>query len=70
MSTTRERSPLDDALLADKANADRKGGRVVRVHAAPLPHPSPRNIGWFMANPWLRRGVAPAPRERVRETFA
>jgi uracil-DNA glycosylase len=36
----------------------------------PLPHPSPRNIGWFKANPWFERDVVPALRERVREAFA
>jgi uracil-DNA glycosylase len=32
----------------------------------PLPHPSPRNIGWFKANPWFETDVLPALRERVR----
>jgi len=36
----------------------------------PLPHPSPRNIDWFKANPWFERDVVPALRERVREAFA
>lgn len=36
----------------------------------PLPHPSPRNIGWFKTNPWFERDVLPALRERVRELFA
>ena len=36
----------------------------------PLPHPSPRNVGWFKANPWFERDVVPALRERVRELFA
>jgi uracil-DNA glycosylase len=36
----------------------------------PLPHPSPRNIGWFKANPWFEDDVIPALRERVRQTFA
>jgi uracil-DNA glycosylase len=36
----------------------------------PLPHPSPRNIGWFKANPWFERDVVPVLRERVRELFA
>ncbi len=36
----------------------------------PLPHPSPRNIAWFKANPWFERDVVPALRERVRELFA
>lgn len=33
----------------------------------PLPHPSPRNIRWFAANPWFERRVLPALRRRVAE---
>lgn len=36
----------------------------------PLPHPSPRNVGWFKANPWFDAEVVPTLRERVREAFA
>jgi len=32
----------------------------------PLPHPSPRNIRWFKANPWFESDVVPVLRERVR----
>lgn len=35
-----------------------------------LPHPSPRNAGWFKANPWFERDAVPALRERVREALA
>ena len=35
----------------------------------PLPHPSPRNVGWFKANPWFESDVLPALRERVREAL-
>lgn len=35
-----------------------------------LPHPSPRNIGWFKANPWFERDAVPALRARVREALA
>ncbi len=31
----------------------------------PLPHPSPRNVGWFKANPWFDAEVLPVLRERV-----
>jgi uracil-DNA glycosylase len=31
----------------------------------PLPHPSPRNIGWFVHNPWFETEVLPALRARV-----
>ncbi len=32
----------------------------------PLPHPSPRNIRWFMQNPWFDAQVIPALREHVQ----
>lgn len=35
----------------------------------PLPHPSPRNVGWFKANPWFEQDVVPALRERVHALF-
>lgn len=35
-----------------------------------LPHPSPRNTGWFKANPWFERDAVPALRERVHEALA
>ena len=31
----------------------------------PLPHPSPRNVGWFLANPWFDTEVIPALRARA-----
>lgn len=31
----------------------------------PLPHPSPRNVGWFAHNPWFEAEVVPALREAV-----
>ena len=31
----------------------------------PLPHPSPRNIGWFMRHPWFETELVPALRARV-----
>lgn len=36
----------------------------------PLPHPSPRNVGWFKHNPWFDADVVPALRRRVAETLA
>ena len=33
----------------------------------PLPHPSPRNQGWFKRNPWFERDVLPELGRRVRE---
>ena len=36
----------------------------------PLPHPSPRNVAWFKANPWFEGEVLPALRERVRTVLS
>ena len=33
----------------------------------PLPHPSPRNIAWFKANPWFEDELVPVLRRRVRK---
>ena len=33
----------------------------------PLPHPSPRNQGWFKRNPWFERDVLPELGRRVKE---
>lgn len=48
---------------------------TVRAHAdyapefLPLPHPSPRNIGWLRRNPWFERDVVPALRRRLAEAL-
>lgn len=36
----------------------------------PLPHPSPRNNGWFSANPWFERELIPRLRRRVADIAA
>jgi len=33
----------------------------------PLPHPSPRNVAWFLRNPWFESEVLPALRGRVHD---
>lgn len=33
--------------------------------ALPLPHPSPRNIRWFKANPWFEADVIPVLQKRI-----
>lgn len=33
----------------------------------PLPHPSPRNIGWYINNPWFEDEVIPILKQKVRE---
>ena len=53
--------------------ARRKGSLTATMRAwreslpsqLPLPHPSPRNVGWFKANPWFEGEVLPTLRERV-----
>jgi hypothetical protein len=35
-----------------------------------LPHPSPRNNGWFVHNAWFERELVPRLRERVAEILA
>lgn len=55
-----------------------KGGVTETVEAfaeyaprfIPLPHPSPRNTGWFKHHPWFERDVLPVLRERVRRVLA
>ena len=41
-----------------------------RAHAPdviPLPHPSPRNVAWFKANPWFDDELLPVLRQSVRK---
>lgn len=46
---------------------------TVRAHAdygprfLPLPHPSSRNVGWRLRNPWFETEVVPALRRRVAD---
>ncbi len=35
----------------------------------PLPHPSPRNVAWFLRNPWFEHELLPVLRERVRQAL-
>lgn len=54
------------ASLTDTVRAWREYGPAL----LPMPHPSPRNVGWFKANPWFEAEVVPALRQRVRAAFA
>ncbi|RZV40671.1 MAG: uracil-DNA glycosylase family protein [Acidimicrobiales bacterium] len=38
-------------------------------HRAVLPHPSPRNVRWFITNPWFEEEVVPAFQKRVQEVL-
>ena len=49
------------ATLTDTVRAWRDYAPTI----VPLPHPSPRNVGWFKANPWFDADVLPFVRERV-----
>lgn len=40
--------------------------RTLAPGIIPLPHPSPRNVAWFMVNPWFEGEVLPNLRRRVR----
>ena len=57
---------LRKATLTDTVRAWRDYGPAL----LPMPHPSPRNVGWFKANPWFEAEVVPALRERVGAAFA
>ena len=44
-----------------------------RLHAPgiiPLPHPSPRNVAWFVANPWFDDELLPVLRRSVAKLMA
>ena len=51
-------------------------GATVAGHAQfaptmiPLPHPSPRNIAWFLRNPWFEAELLPNLRRQVRKVLA
>lgn len=61
-------------FLADRRRATlTETVRAWREYAprfVPLPHPSPRNVGWFKANPWFEADVLPMLRERVAAALA
>ncbi len=46
--------------------ATTRGWRSHAPHVIPLPHPSPRNVAWFKANPWFECDVLPVLQRRVR----
>lgn len=47
--------------------ANLRAWREFLPETLPLPHPSPRNVAWFKANPWFEGEVLPELRARVRE---
>jgi uracil-DNA glycosylase len=57
----RRKKTLTDTVMAWREYAPR---------VFPLPHPSPRNIGWFRHNPWFDDEVVPALRKRVSDVLS
>jgi len=57
----RSRGPLTDTVRAWRTHAP---GCIA------LPHPSPRNNGWFKHNPWFESELLPALRQRVARALA
>lgn len=47
-----------------------RGWRRYWPQAIALPHPSPRNIRWFLRNPWFEAEVLPVLRRRIRRVLA
>ena len=51
-------------------------GQTVASHAQfapaviPLPHPSPRNVAWFLRNPWFEAELLPNLRRQVSKVLA
>jgi uracil-DNA glycosylase len=51
-------------------------GKTVAAYAqfapdiVPLPHPSPRNIAWFLRNPWFESALLPSLQSRIHGLLA
>jgi uracil-DNA glycosylase len=54
----------------DSLTATMRAWRDYLPHYLPLPHPSPRNVAWFKANPWFEGEVLPVLRQRVHEVLS
>ncbi len=52
-----------------KRHRDRRGVCDYAPRYVPLPHPSPRNTGWFQHHPWFEHEVLPALREQVHRVL-
>ena len=55
------------ARRKDTLTATMRAWREYLPDHLPLPHPSPRNVAWFKANPWFEGEVLPTLRDRVRK---
>jgi uracil-DNA glycosylase len=60
---------VKDTIKLENLLAEVRGWRHYPQPFFPLPHPSPRNIGWLQLNPWFEEEVLPALRKRVRSVF-
>jgi uracil-DNA glycosylase len=60
--------------LGDKARATVtdtvRAWREYGPRLLPLPHPSPRNIGWMKRNPWFEAEVLPELKRRVKQVLS
>lgn len=57
-------------LGRSSVTAAMKGWRSHAPGVIPLPHPSPRNIAWFMANPWFDGELLPVLRRSVADLLS
>jgi uracil-DNA glycosylase len=57
--------PRREATLTDTVRAWRRYAPDV----VPLPHPSPRNVGWFKANPWFEGEMLPMLRASTAQAL-
>ncbi len=61
-------------FLRDKGHrsvtATTRDWRALAPGTIPLPHPSPRNVAWFKANPWFDDELLPVLRRSVRTLLA
>lgn len=55
---------------AISATASTRAWRALAPRIIPLPHPSPRNIAWFLANPWFDDELLPVLKRRVAERLS
>lgn len=53
-------------LESDDVTANVRAWKTQLPTRLALPHPSPRNVAWFKANPWFERDVLPTLRRRVK----
>ena len=54
----------------ESVTATTKNWRAHAPRMLPLPHPSPRNVAWFKANPWFNDELVPVLRRQVAELVA